>query len=1129
MRIKRLEIFGFKSFPKKVNIVFPSGISAIVGPNGCGKSNLVDALRWILGEQNPRFLRVREMTDLIYAGENGHRPDFAEVKLILDNDKKEGPKDLAQLNEISVARRLYRDGESEFYLNNRPCRLKDIVYLFLDTGVHARGYGIIDQGRVSQFLELSPKERRRFLEELAGIARFKVKKEETERQLSRTKENLNRIKDILTEVESRLTELKEQAKKAEEYLKLQEEIRDLSLKKFDYLFRQARDKQQEVSEKIASLKEEVKNISLQINQLEPQKDEKEALILLLKQEIEKIKADFNEVDKKLKNKEKVFHELLKEESNIGQKTVRIKEKIAGKKERIEAIKKRILEIKSEKELVNEKIVNSQDELKNLHRDRQELFKEKDALEKNIKNIKESLFKIKYEIDEKRKLKQKNNQILETKLKELQKIDQEIKTLEERYKKSLEKQKELEIKKENLDKRQKELSKKIENLELKIEEKKIILEREREKISDLRLKIKEVTSEIEWLKQIIKDRKSEAEKLLKNKGFDVLSVFETIELAPEEEKIAELAFPELLEAIYFKDKETCQKAISVLKKEKIQALIVYNKNPSLLIKAKIKNISLKDEIDLTEKQAVVTLQGELWDPDGIFRLKGKVSSLLTHKKMLDEKIKFLPKTKEELLEKEKNFKEINKILENLKREYTENIKFKKQLNNELQSIESSLKKIALDTEKAIQRKELLEKQKQQINKEIVSLKEVISQIELDNLLKEKDNLESELHKLEEQFKLKNKQLKAVLAKIRAIELEITANKEKFNQLIKEEKRILQEETNLARDIEKLHEEKFIYEEKLNDLKKEIANIKKDIDSLLEKREQLQNEINAKQKDYQQIDEFLKELTKSLEVLKNEKQQKEKKLHRLEIDLAEIELTLSHLREQAKEQFNIDLPLEQNTSDLSLAQIEKILKEKKEEFNSFGPVNLQAIEELQKTEERRAFLLEQKADLEKAIDDLISAVKQIDRTCREKLKEALKAANLKLAEIFPLLFEGGQAELQFTENDDPLEAGLDLVIKLPGKPIRHLSMLSGGEKALTALAVLCAFYLVKPGPFCILDEVDAPLDEANTEKFIRLLQELSKYSQIILVTHNKRVMEHADLLIGVTMEEKGISKIVSVSLS
>ncbi len=334
--------------------------------------------------------------------------------------------------------------------------------------------------------------------------------------------------------------------------------------------------------------------------------------------------------------------------------------------------------------------------------------------------------------------------------------------------------------------------------------------------------------------------------------------------------------------------------------------------------------------------------------------------------------------------------------------------------------------------------------------------------------------------------------------------------------------------MANELERLKEKLNFWETKLREIKKDLSSKRKEVEDLREKEQNIKALLENKKKLLHEKAEKERSLSERLTKLIKEISKTEKQLNRLEVDLAELELTLRHLNEQALEKFGQTLPQEETAGVVSLGQLEREIEDIRAQLDELGAVNLAALEELEQTRERKEFLLTQKNDLEKAIRDLEEAVRQINSKCRTRLKEALEAANEKLNLVFGLLFPGGKARLDFTEAQDLLEAGLDLAVKLPGKPVRHLAMLSGGEKALTALAVLCAFYLVKPGPFCILDEVDAPLDEANTARFIQLLKELNRHSQIILVTHNKQVMEAADTLIGVTMEEKGISKIVSVSL-
>ncbi len=1130
MRIKRLELFGFKTFPNRTILSFSPGISAIVGPNGAGKSNIVDALRWILGEQNPRHLRVREMSDLIFAGDNSRRPEFAEVKLVLENEQGRGPKDLAHLPEIVVARRLYRDGESEFFLNNRLCRLKDIVYLFLDTGAHARGYGIIDQGQVGQFLEQSPKERRRFLEELAGIARYKLKKEETVRQLERSRENLLRLKDILTEVDNQLKKLEKQAEKAKLYLKLQEELKGLELSRLNQLYLTTSRKKEKLLPKRQELQRQNDRLRQEYEELLPQREEVSAEAELLREEIQKLEENWQKIMADLRRAEQDYENILQEENNLARNIASLTGKLGEKEQQLKELKSTLEEIKKRKKEASQELFEIKEEKEVWWQKKKKLDKTRREIEQKLKELDEKISSLKQVISSKERERKSWEKELSFLRKEAQKIENKKDTLATRYREIVREKEELLEEKRVLNQQLGSLSTQKAALAKEVETLKASLAKCREEESLLRLKLKELHQEVSWLTNFLAENSPEAIKVLKEAGYPAKMLFETVSLDEQEERTLELAFPELVKALWLPEGK--REPMAFLKEKDVSALIYVGKDPELFLRKRLQKTVLKEELTLEKEAWVVSPAGDLLEPDGLLHLRGKKKApfILSKRRKLIKTKEDLKCTEKELSQKtelrlrlEKHLADKEKELQKIKKELQEHEK-------ELVSVEKRLDRLEIEEEKFTLERNVLYEKEREILAKTASLEEKLSQIkgEISSFLERQKVLFQEIEPLQKELDSIQKELRHVSSRIRDLELTSSALQERARQARHEEERLLKEEVKLANELERLKEKLNFLEVKLREIKKDLASRRKEVEGLREKEQNIKALLENKRKLLHEKAEKERSLSERLTKLVKEISKTEKQLNRLEVDLAELELTLRHLNEQALEKFGQTLPQEETAGVVSPSQLEREIEDIRAQLNRLGAVNLAALEELEQTKERKEFLLAQKNDLEKAIRDLEEAVRQINSKCRARLKEALEAANEKLNLVFALLFPGGKARLDFTEAQDLLEAGLELAVKLPGKPVRHLAMLSGGEKALTALAVLCAFYLVKPGPFCILDEVDAPLDEANTARFIQLLKELNRHSQIILVTHNKQVMEAADTLIGVTMEEKGVSKIVSVSL-
>ncbi len=1137
MWIKRLEIYGFKSFPHRVTLPFPKGISAIVGPNGSGKSNIIDAIRWVLGEQNPRRLRVREMSDIIFASQNSRGPNFAEVRLVLENEEGKAPKELANLPEIVITRRLYRHGDSEYLLNNRPCRLKDIVYLFLDTGAHPRAYGIIDQGQVGQFVEQSPKERRSFLEELAGVARYKMRREETTRQLARTRENLTRLKDILLEVEAREKELVIQAEEAKVYLSLQERLKDLEIERLARLYQETLKK--ETAHKKAFEKERVLVESLRSRQqeIEPERDELAARIELLRQELEKEEAGCHQKERIFRQVSKELSDLLREEAESSGAIERLESDLAHGQERLSIIKERLRELRLVMGKNNQKLNKTKEELAGLKTSYVSFHQERTHLEKALSTKRKELSKVKAEIT---RLKERLNSLREA----YQKVLSEREKIQNKLRSLIEEEKTLLPRREEIENSLKETSKKRERhlLRLKTAEKdleKAVSQEEefRQELGQRLLEIKDLEHEKGLLERFLeKEALPEAIQHLKKAGVSVKTLAESLSLSPEEEHLADRVLDQVLTAVIAEDREKALKLASFLRENDLAGHILWLKHaPGEFVRRRLAKVSQVNSLEeaLNAPQKTFTPDGFEVDSDGLisYRPSKKTAGLLSKRRRLEEVKGLLHQAREReklLAEQQKRLaEEITKLKETLKLEK----QGLKEASEKEEKLKSDLAELALKEKALKEKKQFFEERLVQIEQELEKISNDQKEIEggLKTFKGQSEDLLSEIQDLETQLARVKAQLKGAYSQERVLELELSALKERLTQAEAEEGRLLKEEADLSAETERLLRNLREKKTSLQALRNRLSETRQQAKTLEEGLKAQKEELSQKKALIRELERRLAEVQQESERLSQGLSRAKERLHRREIDLAEIELTLAHLRDQARERFGVELDHVSLSGEKKKDQLEAEIQALRERLREFQAVNLAAIEELKKVRKRRAFLLDQEKDLEKAITDLEQAVQRINQTCRDRLRKALATANEKLKVVFPLLFPGGEASLKFVHSEDPLEAGLDLEVRLPGKPIRHLAMLSGGEKALTALGVLCAFYLVKPGPFCVLDEVDASLDEANIERFTKLLQELAKHSQIILVTHNKRVMEAAEALFGVTMEEKGVSKLISVRLT
>ncbi len=1125
MFIKRLEIYGFKSFPYKVSIPFSPGITAIVGPNGSGKSNILDAIRWVLGEQSPKKLRIKELSDLIFSGNSDRKIDFAEVKLFLNHEPPvwEAYKDFP---EIVITRRFYRNGESDFFINQKSCRLKDIHFLFLDLGVNPQSYGIIEQGEVSKFIELSPKERKVFLEDLAGISRLKITEENTLKNLKKTEENLVRLNDIINEVKLQYEHLEKQAQEAKRYLSLKGKLQRLLIKKNFYLLEITQKERDTIKKKIEELSNQKQILEKETEKLENEEQKIYQEIFLSERKIKDLKAELQSKEKYYQEQKDTLENFIKQERELAYKLEKIKLKSENEKEKLENLKKEILSIENSLEklkITYNKLIQDLEKIKSEKKEITELFNEKAKkfesfereyllINKDKERFKERLAILEKEFSRLKKEKELNENLLKELILNFEKYEKE-KTIW----KSLigEKEKELEGLKEDREK----LSKERENFREEFEK----VSAEKQKVLS---QIQSLKDRLKLIEKILpKDSKVSHKAILKALNLPALESL--LNLDTEELSLLELVFKEALNAFVIEDLDLIKKFISEDFKENI--FLIWGK-PEIIKNLAIEKFeSFSEEvlesykknprfIYFKREKILLTPYGFIYfirkEKRGMFSLKKEREILLQSIKISEEKLRAILKQENKL---KSQIEEITKTLKDLDKKINTTSK-------ELQNLINQREKIELSFIKFEERKKSLEEKIETLNKKIEEVKKeketIFKEISALNTLIEKRK--GEYEKIKKEKTALNLRIKEINKRIYYLEQEIVKvqtqqeSLQKRRNSIKEEigkikNSLKQYEFNretLLKEVEYIRERIREFNKNLKEIKLEISNLRNSLENLIREKEEKEN------------------IAKSLENKRKRSERKLKELdtekHNLELKLLEKKLMLESIEKELKE-----LGIEENsffnkTTEFNLDELERGIAETKELLNQFQEVNLASIKEFELVSQRYKNLIKQKKDLELSINEFKKIIENLREISKEKILKTLDAVNKKLNEVFPLVFKNGKAEL-FLSGNDPLNSGLELKISIPYKGLRHINMLSGGEKALCALAILISFYLVKPGPFCILDEVDAFLDEKNSLEFVKLLELIKKTSQIILITHNPHIMKEVDTLIGVTMEEKGVSKI------
>ncbi|MCB9096032.1 MAG: chromosome segregation protein SMC [Halobacteriovoraceae bacterium] len=1213
MQLERLYIQGFKSFKDRTTIHFHEGVTGIVGPNGCGKSNIVDALFWVMGEQSAKHLRGKKMSDLIFSGSNKYSPaSFAEVTLVLKNSNMKhihiGSK-VASPNEIQLTRKLYKNGETEYRINDIPARLKDIQEVFMDTGAGAKSYSIIAQGEIDRIVKAKPEDRRVMIEEVAGITKFKLRKKESLRKIEQTNQNLERIHDLKVEVHKQLKKLEGQAEKAEKARTLRDKVKRNELLVNSHRELEIVEKTAEYTRFVSESDVSIEQMSLEKATLEASiQDEKNQKTELIFQ-IDEIQSDYNEKAKKLVSLEEKLNAL---EQNLEHKDQFIEEKnneIQQLEEDLEKRNDRIEEIKEDLERVSqmEESTSECDELESKIEEYKTQIQEEEAKFQQLKVEKEKLQEQVRECDNQI---YKNNSQLEEQSRVLHEITKEIEELEEYFSQIND---DSDIKKEKVKHLQKEIAhfeEKIDSLkDRKVEKNKSVTDNSQTKLT-LSKKIIELQSQINSLEDVVfkaveKEGSRDFVTERPNKGvlfqdlFEVSSEYsEAVErmlsilwdtvltnvpadelLAWSESKNSNMAFFSMSEASHAE--ELAIPGVSLKELVKCKSKGFQNEIQKLLSQFYIvDNVSS----DLIEQLSGTSTFIALSDKNGETILRNHNGHLLVE----------ITKDSEacfSILEQKKN-------IETLKEELEEKSKELKSLEDILTQDESSLKKIVSELEE-------LEEQRLDLKEEYISVKSslpseqsstVFSTERLDKLQKRKKEISSlklDLCEKEETFEDERVELGEALAESRNNYFESENKLTKWKSQLEESRNkfleLKSEENSKEFQLEQLQKQLKDHLEHIDVIKKRIEKAQNSIEDFDQSKEDLyalkdehrenianlSEEMKAQESQLSELKEELEQLSSRLESSEKSIQKLSQNITKLEKDTLEKKVKLEKLIEDEDilvrnmfDQHRVDLRavvleyLQLDFENVSVlkdledmyyaeteigpqrvevteyeftkrfpAQIKEArekLKNYKTQLNRLGHINWQAVEDYDRQKVRYDFLRDQEEELKKSINDLLVAIDKIDEKSKERFTQAFEEVNEKFMKVFPIIFGGGSARLHLTGTMDTDEFGMEIIASPPGKKMQNINLMSGGEKAMTAVALIFSIFLVKPSPFCLLDEVDAPLDDANVGRFTQLLREMSTESQFIVITHNKKTMELNDTLYGITMQEPGVSKVVSVQL-
>ena len=1181
MYLKRLELQGFKSFADKTVLEFMPGITTVIGPNGSGKSNISDAIRWVLGEQSMKTLRGAKSEDIIFAGtQNRKSLGFAETSIVIDNSDGKLP---IEYTEVTVTRRIYRSGESGYFINKTPCRLKDVAELFMDTGIGKDGYSIISQGKIDEILSNKSEDRRHIFEEAAGIVKYRTRKQETEKKLEQTKLNLLRINDILSEIEGNIEPLKVQSEKAKKFLDLREELKSIEIGLF----------LSQIDNFKQKLNDATKDLDVYVSQNEGEQtklNEMQTLKENLKQEIDEITSKIEEIQN-LNVESTKIQEKLNSDINVFQ------ERMANNNENDTRFKQEVEELKNRNEVLETEKAQKLEKKTNLTNNKEKFEKELQEKEKELQAILTKLSTEEAQIEEKKQKIQENVDLkfektteINTQKANLDNLDKREKNIKEdirikiseidQARMSLEEitknYREIENKKESLQKDIQEVSEKRQESSAKIKE----YEENIQKLtSDWRMKdsrhkfLVETEKEKEGYSKSVKALLTECEKD-SNLAKGVNGVLANLISSPKEYELAiEMCLGATLQNIVTDTENDAKKLIEYLRTKnlgrasflpissmrgkKVDRLITNGLKGVIGIASDLVNVDKKYEqilLNLLGKTVIVdnmdtaivlakqnnnsfrivTLKGDIINSTGSITggsVQQKTVNILGRAREIEElqqelekignRIKELTKEKENYIEGVEEILELasglERQLQDIEIEYATSKEKQTNMQENISKLEIALDKLKEEvSQMEIQRKEAIQKQQQveieitNIDEETKELNEAVSQFVSKNKDNQKymDDLNFDITNLKISVSSFDESENSINEFITRIDSEIQSNN---NQIL-----------NKNKAVQKLKEENQKLEEEIAKTQEQIVKIKEEVSQSGDKTESLKQQRQEKSSKLNKIEQ---EVSSQFAIIEEIKAQ----ITKTEIKKSKIEFELEQVTNKMWEEYETTPNnAEGYTKPENVQEVQKRVNTLRNSIRDLGSINIDSIEEYKQTKERYDFVCEQRLDLESSSTKLRKIIQEMTNIMKEQFEEQFKVINRNFSEVFIELFGGGKAELILTDKDNILESGIEIEVQPPGKKLQNMMLLSGGERAFTAIALLFAILKINPAPFCVLDEIEAALDDANVYRFAEYLKKFAEKTQFLVITHRKGTMEAANTVYGITMEENGISKLLSIQL-
>jgi chromosome segregation protein len=1182
--LKKIRLKGFKSFANKTDIEIEENITAVVGPNGSGKSNIVDAIRWVLGEQSAKNLRGSRMSDIIFSGSEELSPKKkASVTLFFDNSNGELP---VEGQELTLGRQVEDDGRSDYLINGASCRLKDIEMLLMDSGLGSDGYSIVGQGRIDSIIKSKPDKMRLFFEEAAGIMKHKSRKEEAEKRLENTNTDLNRIYDIVDELEKRHDPLEKAAEKAKKYKGYKDQLSDLEISLLNKQW-------QEHSSEFEELSQKRKNVQKKLTEKESSYNALTYKLDNFKDNLKTVKNEKEEVSKQYFQNQNKVNEI---NNNLNVMKERKNNYIKNK----DNLKEKLVQLKTELQQEESEVKKARENFELINSDQQNIKNEIDNLKSKIKNSSKKIESLKQQIEIKKNKIERKKEEIQAERSALERLKERVEISKARLEEISESQAEISSKIGEKKDKAALVEAELKEIKAEIDETESFLKKLKEQVKtgaealeegkDLLLETKENYQHYNSRLQLMEEMQDSYEGyyngvrsiLEKREQFSGLIdvVAEIVSVKAEYEQAIDTALGAKMQNIIVEDDQTARDAVQYLKKNNrgratflplnmvngsrlrnhylnqlsqqegfiglAVDLVDFPKRLENIFNFLLGQIVVSDNLDHAVKMSknskrsfrIVTTEGDVVYPGGAIS-GGSSSSSSRDLIGRSRKIKELKKKKAKLQQKGKS---LVKKLENDKKNLD-------QKQEKLESIKSKLQSLKMEENNIINRQNRIEENLNDLK---------VNQDQRNNNF---SNLDNNLKSSQNSIEAKQKKIKELKIEINDLNIDINDLRAALNIKKENMAEIEPQLKELELDGARISEKRNNAQEKLTEMQKnleykieEIENCRQEIEAInsnLEKITDRRINLQQKKEKLEAAGEKLKErkenLTKELKDLEQQVEVKEKEskklqqdlnkikdnFHQLDLDYTKLDDKLENIKSILLEDYSLE-PAEIDMTNLieikdeDEAEVETKIKFLRQKMEKLHPVNEAAVEEFAELKERLDYLHEQQDDLKHARNSIELVISDIEESMEKMFAKTFYQVKEEFAKVFKALFQGGKAELELTNSEELLTTGVEIHAQPPGKSLKSLSLLSGGERALTAIALIFAFIQVKPSPFYVLDEIDAPLDDVNIVRFASFIKKYAKVAQFIIITHRRYMMTEVDSLYGVTMEKSGVSRLVSLKL-